>query len=340
MIQIAARRSDIRIHPDSLCNWLVSAKKLVDGDLDRLLASSAASDMVQDLRSVCFPGRRVRPALCITLARDAAEHLKPEYLALELVHCASIVVDDFLDDDDGRRDMGNTCGRSGPASILGSHLLMALVFTDLGLNRDRADRLLTSYNRMCRAEYADIFCIVPRSSWLRHYHTLVLDKTMPLFELAFEWGLAARSGMDASIARQLGRMFGSIFQMSNDIFDCSAKGRSQRNQLKHQYPLSLTLPLAIHLDAGNCKFSTTIASRRRPILSRDDLDELGEDILADGSHQLAIRILHRYVDHFGSMLRARLPGDWPWLSTFISQLSDCSAWTRDYELLREPGGQK
>jgi geranylgeranyl pyrophosphate synthase len=319
------------------CPWILEGKTSVDGWLDELIAGQADAFLGALLKKAVFPGRRIRPALLVKLS-DARRDVSRDALILELFHASSIVVDDLLDGDDGRREIANSILKVGSESVLVSHFLSSAAW-GLALRAHRTTEVHAAYSRMCKGEFSDIFSVRPKADWKFFYSDQVLEKTTPLFELAFIWGLEDQAEVSVARARDLGNRLGALFQMSNDIFDITRVARAQRNAINYKYPLSVTLPLACFLDGSSSHpFKEQILQAEdRLVLLKGDIEALDETIVAGGFRDEAIRIFQDSMSSFRKAL-SEIAYCQPWLEPFLAELRDYSLWTKDYELIEE--GQK
>ena len=78
-------------------------KKHVDHSINNLINNEPNKNLQKILRDALFPGRRLRPTLLnmlipnTSIQRDKDESLTKLQLAVEMLHRASIIVDDLLD---------------------------------------------------------------------------------------------------------------------------------------------------------------------------------------------------------------------------------------------------
>lgn len=95
--------------PSASRSWSSQARQLVDDHLDKLLGHAPASPVLEAMRySVLAPGKRIRPLLTLAVAeflggpRQSALQVG---CAIEMIHCASLILDDLpcMDDDRERR---------------------------------------------------------------------------------------------------------------------------------------------------------------------------------------------------------------------------------------------
>ena len=149
--------------------------------------------------------------------KEADSALSGACLALELVHKASVLVDDALDLELERRHRATFHHKYGPTpAVLISHTLVSSAFQVAPPSLDLAG----IYADMCWAELADLGGIsLAQSAW-HTYKELVLPKTSSMFATIFQYASRRLGrygcGFDAA---GLGNDFGNLFQISNDYFD-------------------------------------------------------------------------------------------------------------------------
>lgn len=90
-------------------DWVAESRSLVNSRLDELLASAHSSPVNAAMRySVLAPGKRIRPLLTLAVADylgGAHEDAMQVACSIEMIHCASLILDDLpcMDDDRERR---------------------------------------------------------------------------------------------------------------------------------------------------------------------------------------------------------------------------------------------
>jgi geranylgeranyl pyrophosphate synthase len=216
--------------------------------------------------AVLGSGQRIRPILSIRIARlfggPVAATLRAA-AAVELFHCASLVVDDLpcMDDSPSRRDRDAVHIRFGESTALlaafGLVALAARSVVEESAPGPCRDRLVTFQVALLRSldcsgllagQAMDLQMASSGNSHLRT-GTAVSDlKTVPLFNLAVMAGaLFADPDADAKVMLSgFGREFGLAFQMSDDLLD-----GEEENSAFFKEKLSLLRAATAHFgDAG------------------------------------------------------------------------------------------
>lgn len=216
-----------------------SDRHLVNDYLANLLRAQRPADggCVHDAMSysVLGAGQRVRPILALAVARllgvDCASVLRAA-AAVELFHCASLIIDDLpcMDDASTRRGEPTVHIRYGEANaVLAAFGLVALAARSLaeGPVEDRS-RLLAFQLHLLKAldcsaliagQALDLHLTGDRREQQRLRVTEL--KTVPLFQLAVQAGalFADLSPVESVALREFGTAFGTAFQTADDYID-------------------------------------------------------------------------------------------------------------------------
>lgn len=203
---------------------------------------------------VLLCGLAAHPAMC---ARESAELLTDEHVVMaavcEMVHMATLVHDDVLDEAEVRR-RGRTINalRGNEAAVMlgdyliasAYHLCSQLASQDHALAIGHVSRVLCS---------GELLQIDHREDWSLDeatYFEILGRKTASLIAVACERG-ALISGADRSLAARLasyGRRLGVAFQIQDDLLDLTGReqvvGKSVGRDLAKG---KVTLPLILHL---------------------------------------------------------------------------------------------
>jgi geranylgeranyl pyrophosphate synthase len=186
--------------------------------------------------AVLGSAQRIRPVLSLRIARlfGAPHHLTLAAAgAVELLHCASLIIDDLpcMDDSPFRRDQASVHIEFGESTaILAAFALVALAARSVleapcePADRERAIEFQLSLLRTldCCGLIAGQAMDLESAVNGRRGDLSISDlKTVPLFTLAVQAGsLVAIHNADArALLSGFGREFGLAFQMSDDLLD-------------------------------------------------------------------------------------------------------------------------
>jgi geranylgeranyl diphosphate synthase type II len=202
--------------------------------------------LVEAMRySLLAPGKRLRPLLALAAAQAVGvgpdQPIRIAALAVELVHCYSLIHDDLpaMDDDDFRRGQPSSHKAFGEATaLLAGDALLTLAFewlAEAGAMAEAATpgvgmaerylRATTALARgagmcgMVRGQARDLGEAPP--SDLSAIETLHAEKTGALFRTALEIGghIAGASGEQLTALACFGENYGIAFQHADDLAD-------------------------------------------------------------------------------------------------------------------------
>lgn len=200
--------------------------------LEELLdtATAAAEPPVRRLIAHALPGgKRLRPAL-VALAAGLYPHDPAEVTrvaaAIELIHLASLIHDDVLDNAATRRSRPSLHHLCGPVpAVLTGDYLFATAFGLLAGTRKSILRVLTGAIRtMCEGEILEL---TAQNFDEEDYFNHITKKTAALLDAACRCGgmLCGAKGPELAGLSRYGIHLGCAFQLVDDLLDLA--GRSE-----------------------------------------------------------------------------------------------------------------
>jgi geranylgeranyl pyrophosphate synthase len=175
------------------------------------------------------PGKRIRPALLFLSAgasnpdsQASAASLVNAAAAFELVHSASLVHDDVIDDADSRRNVATINGRFGnTVAVLAGDILYAQAFLMLSDDVPTFQTILDVTKQMCRGE---IYQLRLSTMTEELYFKIIESKTARLMSACCEVGALRAGATSETVAafREFGRRFGFLYQLVDDWQDGDA----------------------------------------------------------------------------------------------------------------------
>ena len=218
----------------------MEAGKRIEQCLTAILAPASLAGtppgLVAALQHAVFPGgARVRPRLCLAVARACGEDdpsaTEAAACAIELLHCASLVHDDLpcFDDADVRRGQPSVHAQFGePLAVLAGDALIVHAFQVLASagarHPERLAPLLVTVARAVGVPGG----IVAGQAWECESQVVLSDyqraKTGALFTAAAAAG-AITAGTDPARWALLGDSLGEAYQVADDVRDVA--GRSE-----------------------------------------------------------------------------------------------------------------
>ena len=263
-------------------------------------------------------GKRIRPMLTLLMARALRYHGNDYHAiacALELLHSATLLHDDYLDDAELRRGQQAAhlvFGRT--ETILAGDALLALA-NEMGARYDkpRLSRLLaegimdTASGEIREIEFARNPALDRRA-----YLEIVIGKTARLIETACRCGAAlASAGQEMeNVAGEYGLNLGIAFQLVDDALDYAAlsedTGKPEGGDLREG---KVTLPLILLMEdsdeAGN---EELLEGLRTKSLSEDQCAALVEQVREGGFADRTREEAAAYVAKAKASLDSFIPG--------------------------------
>jgi geranylgeranyl diphosphate synthase type II len=203
------------------------------------------------LHHAVFPGgARIRPRLCIAVAEATGDTCPAladaTAVALELLHCASLVHDDLpcFDDAATRRGLPSVHRAFGePLAVLTGDALIVLAFETIGQAGIAAPQRLPALVTLLARSVGTPSGLVAGQAWesepsvrVDQYHRA---KTGSLFVAATMAGAVA-SGRDPTPWRLMGDKLGEAYQVADDLLDALAApeeaGKPTRQDEAHGRP--------------------------------------------------------------------------------------------------------
>ena len=177
---------------------------------------------------LCGESKRIRANLCLLYLRANGVNVDEKILTLltlgELIHNASLLHDDVIDNETVRRGLPTLFDKYGSkiSLILGDYLLSIAVEQLMSLGNTEIIRIFSnSTKKMCKAEVVQYSKRNGNIS-LPEYVDIILGKTASLFSAILK-SSAVLCNLDEKLAENLGKNFGILFQINNDQNPISAQ---------------------------------------------------------------------------------------------------------------------
>ena len=215
-------------------DYLSLIKKPIDHDLSdfiRLFDESLShtdgllSDTLQHIRK--RGGKRMRPILTLLVAKNYGEvnsTTQQAALGLELLHTASLVHDDVVDESTERRGQPsvNASFNNKVAVLVGDYILStALYHVSLTSNYEIITSLAQLGRTLSSGELLQMNNFREQGISEEVYYEVISKKTASLFATCAQNGALSvgASADEVNAARDFGHAIGMIFQIRDDIFD-------------------------------------------------------------------------------------------------------------------------
>ena len=268
-----------------------------------------AADLMEYLGR--FRGKMIRPAL-VLLTGKACGGVSPTHhviaAVVEMIHLASLVHDDVLDEADLRRNAPTINALHGnEAAVLLGDLLMSHAFhLCSSLDTLLACRLLSSAtNTVCEGELLQLHYRGRYDITEQHYFEIIERKTASLFAASCYLGAAAAGAEPSTCAalERYGLKLGTAFQIADDVTDLTgdraAAGKTLRTDLMKE---KVTLPV-IHYLAGAPARDGAVACAA---LAHAD-ESACEDFVEQLHHTGSVAYARRHIARLVTQARDALP---------------------------------
>jgi geranylgeranyl pyrophosphate synthase len=209
--------------------YLDEARRMVDQELSDCMPRIAELALYERIRYVLQTrGKRLRPILVMLSAQSVGGSIKTLQklaVSIELLHAATLIHDDILDQDLFRRNAPTINAKWGvrDAVLVGD----ALASLSLNLTADYGTAIIKIMSQTCLllsdGEYMDVENSHkrPRES---DYLETIKRKSASLFKAATQCGaIAAKASQDEiSALAEFGENFGLAYQIKDDLSDVTA----------------------------------------------------------------------------------------------------------------------
>ncbi len=205
-------------------------------------------------------GKRVRPLLVMLSAKLCGQINESTYRAailIELLHTATLVHDDVVDDADARRGLAsiNAVWKNKVAVLMGDYLLSRGLLLSLRYSDHYfLNSISYAVKRMSEGELLQIQKSRQLDIDEETYIKIISDKTGSLFSACTDIGAASTTEdiEKRNLLKVYGENVGLAFQIRDDLLDYLGRkrllGKSTGSDIKEK---KLTLPLIYALQNGN-----------------------------------------------------------------------------------------
>lgn len=283
-------------------------KALFDGSLS---SSNALLDsVITHIRQ--RNGKMMRPILVLLTARLLAGKVCPATLhaavSLELLHTASLVHDDVVDESTERRGQlsVNAEFNNKVAVLTGDYLLAtALVHAERTNNHDIIRVVSALGQDLAEGELLQLSNVSNLSFSEEVYFDVIRKKTAALFSActkvaAFSVGAGEEQ---VEFARLLGEYIGICFQIRDDIFDYSDSKEIGKPTGNDMMEGKLTLPVLYVLNKTADETAQAIAVKvKKGTASADEIALLVELTKQNGGIEYADRVMEEYKQRAVALL--------------------------------------
>lgn len=255
-------------------------------------------------------GKNIRAALLLGASADENGQIAKDAVtaaaALEILHLATLVHDDIIDDAPTRRGQASVQKKFGKKSaVISGDYLFCVCFSLIANQAQRYPQHISLFSKAISA-----LCIGELSQHQHNrdtglsvlgYLRIIAGKTAALFFLALYAG-ALLSGSDEKTCRLMGRIgyqAGILFQLIDDCLDYESTAGTLRKSVKHDLAEGvMTLPLIYAMQ----KDETLRELAGQASLSPADISAAAAEVMRLGGLSHARQIADRYYRKALSLL--------------------------------------
>jgi octaprenyl-diphosphate synthase len=248
-------------------------------------------------------GKKIRPLLVLLSAKISGGITERTYrgaLLVELLHTATLVHDDVVDNADKRRGFWsvNKVFKNKAAVLMGDYLLSrGLMIAVEGKDYDFLGVITNSVRRMSEGELLQIQKTRKLDIDEETYFKVISDKTASLLETCCEIGAlsAAQNEVYSSAMKKFGDSIGIAFQIRDDILDYEGKssliGKPIGGDIKEK---KITLPLIYSLEQVSNGEASKIKSLIKNGNDKESIKKIIEFVQRHKGIEYAFNTAHAY----------------------------------------------
>jgi len=254
-------------------------------------------------------GKRLRPALVLLsgkFGRTGSDKLIPLAAIIEILHMATLVHDDIIDDAPLRRGKPTLQSRWGKdvAVFTGDYLFSKAFFLlTENVSFDYLQKVAMAIRKICEGEIDQYQSRYDLDVTLKKYLKRIAYKTAVLFALSCQIG-AQESGCSEKETRALrhfGMNLGMAFQIVDDILDVQGYEKVVGKPVGSDFINGIyTLPLLYALQkeqtGQELREILVRANKAGHVFSKEDVSRVLELIHVSGGVEYSQRIVKRYHD--------------------------------------------
>ena len=241
-------------------------------------------------------GKRMRPMLILLMGKnfgditDATQHAA---VGLELLHTASLVHDDVVDESAERRGQQsvNAMFDNKVAVLVGDYILSTALLHVSYTHSEVIVRYLAELGRtLSNGEILQLSNIQRQDISETAYYQVIKQKTAALFEACAAIGALSAGAVEADIqaAKKFGQNLGVIFQIRDDIFDYYDKGDVGKPTGNDMAEGKLTLPVIYVLQSTGDEEMMALARKvKNGTVTKDEIARLVAFTKAHGGIEYA-----------------------------------------------------
>ena len=251
-------------------------------------------------------GKRMRPMLILLMAKNFGtinEATQNAAVGLELLHTASLVHDDVVDESEERRGQAsvNATYDNKVAVLVGDYILSTAL---LCVARTHSEQIVTYLAELGRTlsdgEILQLSNIGRKDISEDVYYDVIKQKTAALFEACAGIGALSSGATEEEVeaAKQFGQNLGIIFQIRDDIFDYYDSAEIGKPTGNDMVEGKLTLPVIYAVNNGGNEDMRRLSLKvKEHSVSADEIAQLVDYTKQMGGIEYAERRMWEFHAH-------------------------------------------
>lgn len=323
LVAIARKATTVMITLDTIRKPVTAELEAYDHFVERQF--TAEGELLSEMLNYALTsrGKGIRPLLVMLSAalnapvKGASTGRRACLAAMlvEMIHVASLIHDDVIDESDTRRGRPSVNARwqSHKAVILGDYVLARNLAIGLQSGQfDLVTHICGSMATLCEGEVLQAECAEKHDMSRQSYLDIIYKKTACLLGVSASAGALAVGATRDKVAlmRRFGEAVGMAFQIQDDILDFQPRahtGKPANNDLREG---KITLPLLAVLERASDGRSADLLERlERCRTEEESVEYLQATVVEQGGLTFAAEVMRGYVARAAEMLAEYEPSD-------------------------------
>ena len=247
---MTSKQTNTAYFEEDYLTYIENARRIIDRDISQIMSMVTDFGLCEKIKYVLrTQGKRLRPIMVLLSAQSVGgqvETVRKLALAIEMLHMASLIHDDILDQDIVRRNelTVNTKWGIRDAVLIGDALASLSFYLSADYENEIMKIISQTSVKLSDGEYLDVKESIDKRKE-RDYIETIRKKSASLFKTSTQCGAIAaeakRNEIDA--LSEFGENFGLAYQIKDDLLDIAPIKDDLPQDIKM---LRATLPI-IHL---------------------------------------------------------------------------------------------
>ncbi len=309
-------------YEDNIMDTLSQIRDLLSKDLSRYddfirLAFKHEEDFIAEMLDYLIEhrGKGIRPILALLMAnihsRTGVVSQRAYLVAMmvEMLHTASLVHDDIIDNAEMRHGADSVNARFGSHSavVIGDYILAKAFSSGMESGQfDLVNYITRTLKTLCEGELIQTNVSNSLDMTRDKYYDIIYRKTASLLGTCCGAGALA-SGADhtaVAVARQIGDNLGMAFQIKDDLLDYAPSSQTGKPTCADLKEHKITLPLLIVLEEATPEEQTAIKELVRAISEKgESTDKIYALVERADAVNHSVEVMESYLNAARSMIK-------------------------------------